>query len=65
MWIKLKRHYHKIGVYSKIELEVETQLHLFDALIKPILLYSCEVWDTKMSNKLKFSTEIVEKDIKN
>ena len=42
---KVKEELHKLAVYSReIELEVETQLHLFDALIKPILLYGCEVW---------------------
>ena len=44
MWIKLKLS-HKLAVYSsEIELEVETQLHFFDGLIKLILLYGFEVW---------------------
>ena len=29
---------------SKIDFEIDTKLHLFDAVIKPILLYGCEVW---------------------
>ena len=42
---KPKTAFHKLAIYSgKIKLEVETQLHPFDALIKPILLYSCDVW---------------------
>ena len=29
---------------SKTFLEIDTKLHLFDLMIKPILLYACEVW---------------------
>ena len=29
---------------SKIDLEIDTKLHLFDVMIKPILRYGCEVW---------------------
>ena len=29
---------------SKIDFGIDTKLHLFDAVIKPILLYGCEVW---------------------
>ena len=40
-----KKVLHKLAVDSgKFELEVETKMHLFDALIKSILLYGCEVW---------------------
>ena len=28
---------------SKIDFGIDTKLHLFDAVIKPILLYGCEV----------------------
>ena len=31
-------------LFSKIEFGIDTKLHLFDAVIKPILLYGCEVW---------------------
>ena len=29
---------------SKIDLETDTKLHLFDVMIKPNLQYGCEVW---------------------
>ena len=42
---KTKKELHNKAVnLGKIELEVETQLHLFGALIKSIFLYGCEVW---------------------
>ena len=59
---KAKKSLQKLAVYSgKIQLEVETQLHVFDALIKPILFHGCEVWDMKMSNKLIFLSKFFEK----
>ena len=49
-----KRALHKLAVYSgKIEIEVETQLHLFDALIKPNLLYGCEVWGYEIVEQIE------------
>ena len=29
---------------SKIDFGIDTKLHLFDAMMKPILFYDCEVW---------------------
>ena len=29
---------------NKINLEIDTKIHLSDVMIKPILLYGCEVW---------------------
>ena len=56
---KAKKAVHKPAVCSgKIKLEVETQLHLFDALFKPILLYGCEVWGYENVEETEFSTEI-------
>ncbi len=34
----------------KLCLPVDVQLHLFDAVIKPILLYGCEVWGIESLN---------------
>ena len=28
----------------QVQLPIDVQLHLFDALVKPVLLYGCEVW---------------------
>ena len=28
----------------QLQLLIDVQLHLFDALVKPVLLYGCEVW---------------------
>ena len=42
---KAKKALFKLDVLmSKIDLEIVTKLHLFDVMIKPILLYGCEVW---------------------
>ena len=42
---KAKKALFKLEVLiSKIDLEIDTKLHLFDVMIKPILLYGCEVW---------------------
>ena len=41
---KAKKALFKLDVLmSKIDLEIDTKLHLFDVMIKPILLYGCEV----------------------
>ena len=29
---------------GKVDLEIETKLHLFDTMDLPILIYGCEVW---------------------
>ena len=29
---------------SKMDLEIDTKIHLFDVMREPILLYGCEVW---------------------
>ena len=29
---------------GKVDLEIETKLHLFDTMVLPILIYRCEVW---------------------
>ena len=29
---------------GKVDLEIETKLHLFDTMVLPILIYGCEVW---------------------
>ena len=40
-----KRALFKLDVLmSKIDLEINTKTHLFDVMIKPILLYGFEVW---------------------
>ena len=42
---KAKKALLKLEVlFSKIDFGIDTKLHLFDAVIKPILLYGCEVW---------------------
>ena len=42
---KAKKGLFKLDVLmSKIDLEIDTKLHLFDVMIKPILVYGCEVW---------------------
>ena len=42
---KAKKALFKLEVlFSKIDFGIDTKLHLFDAVIKPILLYGCEVW---------------------
>ena len=42
---KAKKVLFKLEVlFSKIDFGIDTKLHLFDAVIKPILLYGCEVW---------------------
>jgi len=33
-----------IGKSKKLNLPLDIQLHLFDSIVKPILLYGCEVW---------------------
>ena len=38
----------------QLQLPVDNQLELFDILVKPILLYGCEVWATE-------SVDIIEK----
>ena len=40
----------------QLQLPVDIQLELFDILVKPILLYGCEVWATE-------SVDIIEKYI--
>ena len=43
---KAKKALFKLDVLmSVIELEIDTKIHLFDVIIKPILLNGCEVWD--------------------
>ena len=45
MLTKVKKALFKLEVLlSKIEFGIDAKLHLFDAAIKPILLYECEVW---------------------
>ena len=29
---------------GKVDLEIETKLHLFDTMVLPILIYGCEIW---------------------
>ena len=42
---KAKKALFKLEVlFSKIDFGIDTKLHLFDAVMKPILLYGCEVW---------------------
>ena len=42
---KAKKVLFKLEVlFSKIDFGIDTKLHLFDAVIKPISLYGCEVW---------------------
>ena len=42
---KAKKALFKLEVLlSKIHFEIDTKLHLFDAVIKPIFFYGCEVW---------------------
>ena len=38
---------------SKIDREIDTKLHLFDVMIKPILLYGCEVWGYQNSEQIE------------
>ena len=38
----------------RLQLSIDIQLHLFDVLVKPVLLYGCEVWAHK-------GTDILEK----
>ena len=41
---KAKKALFKLDVLmSKIDLEIDTEIHPFDVMIKPILLYGCEV----------------------
>ena len=62
---KAKKALHKIAVYSG-KIELETQLQIFDALIKPILLYACEVWGYENVEQIEvFHRKFFEKDIKN
>ena len=42
---KAKKALFKLDVpMGKIHPEKDTKIHLFDVMIKPILLYGCEVW---------------------
>ena len=40
--------------YRQLQLPVDIQIKLFDILVKPIILYGCEVWATE-------SVDIIEK----
>ena len=52
---KAKKALFKLDVLmSKINLEIDTKIHLFDVMIKPILLYGCEVWAMRTLSRLKF-----------
>ncbi len=37
---------------------VKNSLHLFDTLVKPILLYSCETWGAFMNKKQFFNLNV-------
>ena len=42
---KAKKALFKIEtLLGKVDLEIETKLHLFDTMVLPILIYGCEVW---------------------
>ena len=42
---KAKKALFTLDVFmSKIDLEIDTKIHLFDVMIKPILLFGCQVW---------------------
>ena len=42
---KAKKALFKLDVLmSRIDLEIDTKIHLFDVMIKPLLLYGCEEW---------------------
>ncbi len=45
--------YSMVGKARKLGLPVDIQLHLFDSLILPILLYGCEVWGHSNLDALK------------
>ncbi len=45
--------YSMVGKARKLGLPVDIQLHLFDSLILPILLYGCEVWGHSNVDALK------------
>ena len=52
---KAKKALFKLDVLmSKIDLKIDTKIHLFDVIIKPILLYGCEVWAMRTLSRLKF-----------
>ena len=38
---------------GKVDLEVETKLHLFDTMILPILIYGCEVWGFEKTEQIE------------
>jgi hypothetical protein len=41
------------------EPSVSTLLHLFDHMIKPIVLYGCEIWGTLTNATLQKNTDIL------
>ena len=42
---KAKKALFKIEtLLGKVDLEIESELHLFDTMVLPILIYGCEVW---------------------
>jgi hypothetical protein len=45
--------YSMVGKARKLGLPIDIQLHLFDTLILPILLYGCEVWGSSKLAMIK------------
>ena len=47
----------------KVGLSISTQIHLFDTMIAPILMYGCEVWGYRLI-RLAFGVEVFAKEKK-
>ena len=43
----------------KIDLEINTKLHFFDLMIKPILPYGCEVWGFENIEQIEIFRRII------
>ena len=41
------------SIASSLNLSIDTQCELYDRMILPILMYGCEVWGTKMSDRIE------------
>ena len=43
---------------GKVDLEIETNLHLFDTMVLSILVYGCEVWGFEETEQIEVFHEI-------